>query len=100
MCIRDRDTLDQHVVSQDDTLAADLQHRRIVLQAASGRVGGQRPEAVDEGAFAAQLRTALPTPSSTPLTKFASVRSKKAWATSTYSLIALPSGTSGRASSS
>src|SRR6478736_9703987 len=45
-------------------------------------------------------RTALDTASSTPLTNLASRASKKAWATSTYSLIAVPTGMSGRASNS
>ena len=45
-------------------------------------------------------RTDFATASSTPLTNLVSRRSKKAWATSRYSAIAVPVGTSGRASSS
>jgi hypothetical protein len=67
---------------------------------ASGRLptsaGCSRPQSSRSG----YLRTAFATASSTPLTNFASRSSKNAWATSTYSLIAVPTGMSGRASSS
>ena len=95
---------DQHVVGEDERFAADFEHGRIVRQPARGRMMRERPQAVDEGGLrrdrGAAQRTALATASSTPLTNFASRSSKKACATSTYSLIAVPVGTSARARSS
>ena len=82
-----------------DWIAADLEHRGVVEQAARGGVRGERPQAVDECGLAAQ-RTAFATASSTPLTILASLLSKKAWATSRYSLIVVLTGMSGRATSS
>ena len=46
------DALDDHVVGEDQRLAADLQHRRVVDQPARRRIGGQRAQRVDEGGFA------------------------------------------------
>ena len=92
--------LHDHVVGQDQRLAAQRQDGAVILEIAGGRVARDAAQQVDEGSLAAQERTSLATASSTPLTNFASRSSKKALATSTYSLIALALGTSARATSS
>ena len=63
------DALDEHVVGQHDRAVARLQHRRIVHQPARRRIGGERAQRVDEGGFAAYVRTSFAMPSSRPLTK-------------------------------
>lgn len=91
---------DHHVMGQDQRFATDGQDGAVIFQIAGSGVAGDGPQQVDKGGLAAQPRTSLATASSTPLTNFASRSSKKALATSTYSLIALPLGTSARAISS
>ena len=78
---------------------AHFDHCAIVIEPACARMLRQGAEGFDEGEFGGQ-RTALATASSTPLTNCVSRLSKKAWATSRYSAITAPVGTSARASSS
>ena len=65
------DALDEHVVGQNERFAADLQHRRVVHQAARRRIGGQPAQGGDEGGFVYR-RSSLASASSRPLTKPAS----------------------------
>ena len=91
--------LDQGVMRQNKVFAAYFQNRGIILQVAGPCRGGEGAQAGDEVAFV-QRPSSLATASRIPLTNFASRSSKKALATSTYSLIAAALGTSLRASSS
>ncbi len=93
-------TLDHRIVREDQRFPTDLENGGIVGQAAGGGVRRDAAQGVDEGGLAAQARTSFATASSTPLTNFASRSSKNAFATSTHSLIAAATGTSGRASTS
>ena len=99
LVLADMDALDQRIVCQDKLFAADLDNRGIIVEAARGGCVGQRPQRGDECAFV-QRPASLATASRMPLTNFASRSSKNALATSTYSLIELALGTSGRAISS
>src|SRR3546814_10214358 len=85
-------SLGHHVMREDQRLAANFQHRAIIVQSACGGVGRQAAQLRNEVSLAAQ-RVAFPIPSRIPLTNLASRSSKKAFATSTYSLIALAMGT-------
>ena len=62
------DALDEHVVGEDERLAADLQHRRIVHQPARRRIGGKAAHRGDEGGFVYR-RSSFASASSRPLTK-------------------------------
>jgi hypothetical protein len=88
---------DHHVVREDQRFSAELNHRAIIVETSRPGVRRDPAQGVDEGEFAGQERTAFAMASSTPLTNFASRCSKKAWATSTYSLITVPVATSARA---
>ena len=88
-----------HVMRQHQRLAPDVEHGGVVRQPARARMQGQGAQHPKKGGLAAH-RTSLATASSTPFTNFASRSSKKAWATSTYSVMTVAWGTSGRASSS
>ena len=90
---------DQHVVGQHQRFAPDLEHGRVVVEISRPFVQRKGAQALDQVELPAH-RTCLATASSMPLTNFASRSSKKALATSTYSLIAVPTGTSARAISS
>jgi hypothetical protein len=90
------DALDQRIVRQDELFAADFDNRGVIVEAARGGRVGQRLQRGDERAFV-QRPASLATASRMPLTNFASRSSKNALATSTYSLIELALGTSGRA---
>lgn len=91
---------DHRVLRQDECFVSDFEDRGVVVQPACGGIGRDRTQPRNKVELAAQLRTSLATASSTPLTNFASRSSKNALATSIYSPIAAPVGTSGRAISS
>lgn len=91
--------LDDRVVRQDQCLAAELDDRSVVLKAAGFGTGRQRLQRSDEVTLV-QRPASFATASRMPLTNFASRSSKKALATSTYSLIEVALVTSCRAMSS
>ena len=90
------DALNQRIMRQDKAFAAYFDDCGVIFQPTGRRIICQRLQRRDEPGFV-QRPASLATASSTPLTNFASRSSKKALATSTYSLIALALGTSGRA---
>ena len=90
---------DERVLSQDQRFAAEFDDRCVVFEVPRLWSGCERPQRCDELRLV-QRPAAFATASSTPLTNFASRSSKNAFATSTYSLIAVAFVTSWRASSS
>ena len=97
--VADMDALDQRIVRDDQRFAARFKDGGIVFQTPCCGIVGQRLQRGDESAFV-QRPASLATASRMPFTNFASRSSKNAFATSTYSLIALALGTSGRPISS
>ena len=91
--------LDQRVVRYHQRVIAKGEDSCIVFQTAGGGILCQRLQRGDKVAFV-QRPASLAIASRMPFTNLASRSSKKALATSTYSLIALALGTSGRASNS
>ena len=99
LVLADMDPLDQRIVRYHQRVIAKGKDSCIVFQAAGGGILCQRLQRGDEVAFV-QRPASLAIASRMPFTNLASRSSKKALATSTYSLIALALGTSGRASNS
>jgi|GEM_PF-3983089 len=89
-------TLGHHVMRQNQRFIANLKYRAIIIKPARARMQREFAQGFDETAFVYD-RTSLPMASRMPFTNLASRSSKKAFATSTYSLIAVAVGTSARA---
>ena len=87
------------VMGKDQRFAAKLQDCAVIFKPARALVQGQAAQSCDEIRLVYD-RTSFETASRMPFTNFASRSSKKAFATSTYSLIAAAVGTSARAISS
>ena len=87
------------IMVEDQRFVAKLQNCAVVFKPAGALVERQFAQGIDEVGFA-YCRASLATASKMPFTNFASRSSKKAFATSTYSLIAAAVGTSARANSS
>ena len=95
----DMDAFDHGIVREHQRFATELDDCGVVLKPPSFGTGRQRAQRGDEIALV-QRPTSFATASRIPLTNFASRSSKKALATSTYSLIEVALVTSCRASSS
>ena len=97
--LEDVNPVDERIVRQDEGLAPEPDNGRIVFQSARGPMARKRAQGRDELGFV-QRPISLATASRMPFTNLASRSSKKALATSTYSLMAAALGTSLRASNS
>jgi len=62
------DAFDDDVVGEDQRLAADRQHRRVVDQAARRRIEGKAAQGIDEGGLGAYRLTSPASASSSPFT--------------------------------